>query len=146
MIGCDLIEVARIERLTKTSHFLDKCFHQEERAYFSLFRSPYEIIAGHFAAKEALAKALGCGFGKDLDFYDFAIAHDTRGRPYICWKKELALLEQKLEQKSPERQSSPSSLLEQQLRAPLVWKGELLYCAISISHTKECAMAVATIL
>lgn len=86
MLGCDIVQVSRIQRLMGFDGFLAKCFCQEEQSYFKQYKDPSPIIAGHFAAKEAVAKALGCGFGKHLDFLDFAITHDSLGKPYIRWQ------------------------------------------------------------
>lgn len=40
-------------------------------------------LSGRFAAKEAVSKALGTGFGKDLSFLDIEISHDERGKPVV---------------------------------------------------------------
>lgn len=127
MLGCDIIKVSRIERLANSSQFLNKCFTAQERKYFEKFSKNGPTIAGHFAAKEALAKALGCGFGAQLDFLDFSITHDSKGRPLICWhpRKEA----------SQEEVSSGKT-------SSIVWEGKTFQCSVSISHEKEYAMAV----
>ena len=40
-------------------------------------------MAARFAAKEAVAKALGIGFGKKLSFLDVEIINDKSGKPTI---------------------------------------------------------------
>ena len=40
-----------------------------------------ESVAGFWAAKEAIAKALGCGIGKDLSFHDIILSKNERGAP-----------------------------------------------------------------
>ena len=42
-----------------------------------------ESIAGFWASKEAIAKALGCGIGSKLSFHDIYIKKDKRGAPYF---------------------------------------------------------------
>jgi len=45
-------------------------------------------IAGFWAAKEAISKALGCGIGRELSFHDIIIAKDPRGAPTFSLSKE----------------------------------------------------------
>ena len=40
------------------------------------------FIAGRFAAKEAVVKALGCGIGRLVGFQDIEILPDEAGRPH----------------------------------------------------------------
>jgi holo-[acyl-carrier protein] synthase len=42
-----------------------------------------ESIAGLWAAKEAIAKALGCGIGAELSFHDMIIYKDSKGAPHF---------------------------------------------------------------
>ena len=78
-IGTDIVAIERIER--SLSQFGDK-FKQR-------FLNPQEIelaqktasIAGFWAAKEAISKALGCGIGSELSFHDIIIDKDSRGAP-----------------------------------------------------------------
>ena len=86
MIGIDLVSISRIESLVQKYDiiFLKKILNNDE---ISLVRrdSGYNVhrIAGFFAAKEALSKALGCGIGGDLRFCDICIHKDKRGKPQI---------------------------------------------------------------
>ena len=41
------------------------------------------LLARRFAAKEAGAKALGCGIGAEAGFHDLVIGHDERGAPAL---------------------------------------------------------------
>ena len=59
-VGLDLIEVARIEKAIKTDRFLQRVYSEAERA--AIADKGAQTAAGYFAAKEAVAKALGCGF------------------------------------------------------------------------------------
>ena len=61
MAGVDSVEIDRIRRAMERSSFR-RIFTDEELEYFSHKSRPAESAAGHFAAKEAFAKALGTGF------------------------------------------------------------------------------------
>ncbi len=50
-----------------------------------------QFIAKRFAAKEAYAKAHGCGIGKYLSFQDIEIDNDAKGKPFFT--NQTALLE-----------------------------------------------------
>lgn len=90
-IGTDIIELGRIRvALTEHDKFLSRLFSAEEQAFFSQYKDPIPHIAGHFAAKEALAKALGTGFGKELSWLDLTISHDALGKPQVTYSKSLA--------------------------------------------------------
>ena len=81
-IGLDLCEIARMERAIEKERFLQRIFTPKEaeriRSASGVRRG--EIAAGAFAAKEAVAKALGTGFvgfGPD----SIEILPDAHGRP-----------------------------------------------------------------
>lgn len=81
-IGLDLCDIGRMARAIEREHFLKRVFTQGEaeriRAAGELRRG--EIAAGIFAAKEAVAKALGTGFdGFGPDAVE--ILPDAHGRP-----------------------------------------------------------------
>lgn len=82
-IGIDLIELKRIEstggRLAARI-LTDK----EKKRYDTLYdRRKTEFLAGRFAAKEAYAKACGCGIGAELAFKDICVSNDEKGRPLL---------------------------------------------------------------
>ena len=81
-IGLDLCEISRIQRAIEKEHFLARVFTDAEQARIrgaSDIRRG-EIAAGLFAAKEAVAKALGTGF-VGFGTADIEIAPDALGRP-----------------------------------------------------------------
>jgi holo-[acyl-carrier protein] synthase len=85
-IGLDLVEMDRIERLRKRQpRFPRRILTDKElELYVSLpEKRKTEFLAGRFAAKEALAKALGTGIGKDVSFLDMEIASLPGGKPYF---------------------------------------------------------------
>lgn len=83
-IGCDLIEIDRLKNvIARQKTFLSKHFLQNEINYFAQYRCPYPHIAGYFAAKEAVGKALGCGMREPLSFSSINLSHDQLGKPLI---------------------------------------------------------------
>ena len=59
--GLDLLRIDRIRQSIKNPRFTARVFSDEERAYFAGQKDPAPSMAASFAAKEAFAKALGCG-------------------------------------------------------------------------------------
>lgn len=84
-IGCDIIEVDRIAQVLERHgpSFLAKTFTPTEQAYCLKHNPSARHFAGRFAAKEAIAKALGCGFGEKLAFLDIEIVNDDAGKPLV---------------------------------------------------------------
>lgn len=85
-VGSDLVEIDRISSITKrTSSFVKRILTENEQAYLT-DKSPERVIeylAGRFAAKEAIAKALGTGIGSKLSFQDMEIIPDAMGKPTV---------------------------------------------------------------
>ena len=80
-IGTDIVQISRIEKsLTKFGDKFKMRFLNESELALS---SKVSSIAGYWAAKEAVAKALGCGIGKFLSFHDIIIAKNPQGAPYF---------------------------------------------------------------
>lgn len=87
-IGTDIIEVSRINaNLEKYGDkFLEKVLTEKEREHCKTFKGAVPLaahLAGRFAAKEAVAKALGKGFGDELGFHDIEILNDPSGQPRV---------------------------------------------------------------
>lgn len=79
-IGIDLCEVRRMADALEKGRFLERFFTADEQAYIlSRGKAAAESMAGHFAAKEAGLKALGCGIAVPLT--EIAVSHDERGAP-----------------------------------------------------------------
>lgn len=116
--GVDLIEIARLERVLDRhgDHFLDRVFTPAEVAYAR--RRPGELAA-RFAAKEAVAKALGVGMrmiARDgIGWREAEILGNHRGQPLV-----------RLHGRAAER-AEELGLTE--------W-------SVSLSHTKEHAIAL----
>ena len=80
-IGTDITVVSRIEKsLHKFGEkFLEKILNKEEKN----LSTKAESVAGYWAAKEAVAKALGCGISSELSFHDIIIFKDEKGAPHF---------------------------------------------------------------
>ncbi|MGG5460339.1 holo-ACP synthase [Clostridium sp. B9] len=82
-IGVDIIEIERIGKaIQNTKSFINKIFTENERAYFSSRSMNSEVIAGNFAAKEAISKALGTGI-RGFSFKDIEVLRDSKGKPIV---------------------------------------------------------------
>lgn len=82
-IGTDIIEIDRIESAIKnTSKFLEKLFTEKELEQFNLEKPRVESIAGNFAVKEAVSKALGTGM-REIGFKDIEVFRDSLGKPFV---------------------------------------------------------------
>ena len=84
-LGNDIIEIERVSLSIKKhgNHFLKKLFTEDEISYCLRHKSPETHFSGRFAAKEAIAKALGTGFGKSLSWLDISILPKETGAP-VC--------------------------------------------------------------
>ncbi len=78
-IGTDIIQISRIEKLLKkhNEQFLERFLSKDE----IILAKKTETIAGFWAAKEAISKALGCGIGAELSFHDISLKKTHLGAP-----------------------------------------------------------------
>src|SRR5699024_4849647 len=114
--GVDIVQINRIEKIldTKRDRFYERIFTKKEIKYIEK-RQNVKTIAGLFAAKEAISKALGTGIGK-IGWQDIEITHSERGEPLVHMLSKLK-----------------EELVKQNLNS----------IEISISHEKEYAIAFA---
>jgi len=84
-IGTDIVKIARFEG--KNERFNTRVFTSSEQNYIS--DKGHKSAAGLFAAKEAVAKALGTGFS---GFWPDAIEiiHNEKGRPEVILHQKAA--------------------------------------------------------
>jgi len=83
-VGTDIVNISRIKNSIDKfgEKFLERFLTQNEIKRVKKIES----IAGLWAAKEAISKALGCGIGKELSFMDIEILKDSKGAPYFALK------------------------------------------------------------
>ena len=79
--GVDLIEIARVEAAIQRhgDRFLNRIFTAQEQPDA---QGQTSSLAARFAAKEAAAKALGCGIGP-VGWLEIEITRDPERRPEI---------------------------------------------------------------
>jgi holo-[acyl-carrier protein] synthase len=86
-IGTDIIEVKRIKSaLEKYPGFKTRVYTEHEIAFCEDRKNEtarYISYAQRFAAKEAVAKALGTGMGKIIFFKDIEVQNMPSGQPLI---------------------------------------------------------------
>ena len=79
--GIDLIEVERFrsQKPEIRKRFIARVYTETEQAYCG---ENDQHLAGRFAAKEAVAKALGCGIGA-VSWQEIEILNDEAGMPVL---------------------------------------------------------------
>jgi holo-[acyl-carrier protein] synthase len=82
-IGLDLVKIERIRALAERwqERFLERLYTEAERRYCFDRASPYASLAGRFAAKEAVLKAIGTGWSAGISWQDIQVLNDGSGKP-----------------------------------------------------------------
>jgi holo-[acyl-carrier protein] synthase len=87
-IGLDLCDIRRIEKILARAtgkRFQNRYFTPAENAYIAQ-RKPHAQAAAYarrWAAKEAIAKALGTGFRGGLHMHQMEVLNDKNGKPTV---------------------------------------------------------------
>ena len=97
-IGTDIVQTKRIKRLMDKfpTGFVDRILHKNELEIYKDFKNPTSYVARRFAAKEAVAKALGTGIAKGVSFHDIEISNTPEGQPVLTLYGEALEVAQKL--------------------------------------------------
>jgi holo-[acyl-carrier protein] synthase len=84
-IGIDVIENSRIADAIRRhgERFLQKVFHRAEVDYCRSMKEASPHFAARFAAKEAVAKALGTGFSGPVNWKDIEVRRKANGEPFV---------------------------------------------------------------
>ena len=119
-LGCDLIEVERIQAILAKhgERFLKRIFTEEEQAYCNTLKYSHKHYAARWAAKEAVSKCFTTGIGEHLDWTSISVYHGARKEPLV-------------------RLDAKAAALLQAVGATHVW--------LTLSHTESHAMAVAAL-
>jgi holo-[acyl-carrier protein] synthase len=82
--GTDIVEIGRIKKaVEKSVAFAKKVFTTVELDYCDSKKTGrFSSMAARFAAKEAVAKALGSGFGENVSHNEIEIINDKNGKPH----------------------------------------------------------------
>ena len=85
-VGTDIVNISRVAKSIDKfgDRFIEKFLNKEEIE----IANKIESIAGFWAAKEAVSKALGCGIGKELSFHDIFIEKNSKGAPLFTIKSD----------------------------------------------------------
>ena len=88
-IGVDVVQNKRIRNLINNKNFIKRTFGKNEVELSKKNLNKTNYFAKRFAAKESLAKSLGTGFRKNLNFKDIEILNDKIGKPYYFKSKKI---------------------------------------------------------
>lgn len=81
MIGTDILEVERMQKMLQNPTFLNRVFTKQEQQYAQNCKNVASHLCGFFCAKEAVMKALvDC---KKISFLDIEVCHENSGKPYV---------------------------------------------------------------
>jgi holo-[acyl-carrier protein] synthase len=84
-IGTDIVRVARMSaNLEKYGdRFAQRILTEHEYQDFQQSVRPAHFLARRFAAKEAIAKAMGTGFSRGMSLRHVGVGHDEHGKPVV---------------------------------------------------------------
>lgn len=92
-IGTDIVSIARIQSIWERFGlaFAKRILSTSEQDYLKKARDPVAFLAKRYAAKEAVAKALGTGFRpQGILLTDITVNNDALGKPYLTFSGEAA--------------------------------------------------------
>ena len=86
-IGTDVVRIERIAAAYERfgAHFVERLLLPQERAVFNPDRRAVRFLAMRFAAKEAIVKALGTGFGHGVWIRDTGFLANAWGSPEVLF-------------------------------------------------------------
>lgn len=94
-VGVDLVEVKRVQRALEDPkiglRFRERVYTEAEISYCEdRGRGKYQSYAGRFAAKEAVMKAMGTGWGKRVNWRDIEILPAPGGKPEVTLRAQTS--------------------------------------------------------
>lgn len=86
-IGTDVLQLSRVERVWERfgEQFARRVLLDEEQDFFVRSKQPVRFLAMRFAAKEAIVKALGTGFGNGMWVRDVGTVPNALGQPQVVY-------------------------------------------------------------
>ena len=116
-IGIDAVDVSRIKNaVKKNKNFLERLYSDKEIKLSQRGKFRFEELAGRFAVKEAVFKAIKTGWRRGVTFKDVIVLNESSGAPYVNLTGKA-----------------------QEIATALGVKNII----VSISHTKELAIGIA---
>lgn len=90
-IGIDLVRISRIEAAIERHgrRFAERILSDHELEAYTASRRKANFTAKHFAAKEALLKALGTGLRMGIHWAHMEVRNDTLGKPYLVCRARV---------------------------------------------------------
>lgn len=89
-LGVDIIEISRIkDAVQRTPRILHRLFTENELTDYRERGGRTETLAGKFAAKEAVVKAMGTGL-REFPWTDIEILPDSLGKPRCLFRGKAA--------------------------------------------------------
>lgn len=84
-IGTDIVDIKRMVKVLERQgdKFVQRVLTTGEQQQFARLNNSPAFLAKRFAAKEAVAKALGTGIGHGVSFQDINISNNDRGAPVV---------------------------------------------------------------
>lgn len=84
-IGTDILQISRIDEVLGRlgDRFMRRILTKQEQAEYHASGQPARLLAKRFAAKEAIAKALGTGIGRGVSWQDMQVEHNENGAPLV---------------------------------------------------------------
>jgi holo-[acyl-carrier protein] synthase len=88
-IGVDVLETRRIGRTIERfgARFINHLLLPQEHEQLARTRRPERFIAMRFAAKEAIVKAMGTGFGHGVWIRDVGVFQNSWGKPEVVFSE-----------------------------------------------------------
>ncbi|MFT4614917.1 MAG: holo-[acyl-carrier protein] synthase [Bacteroidia bacterium] len=84
-VGTDILQIQRIDRVVERQglRFVQRILTPSEQQEYLSSKLANRLLAKRFAAKEAVAKALGTGIGRGVSWQDIGIDHNANGAPIV---------------------------------------------------------------
>ena len=84
-VGLDLVEISRIRDvyLRHGERFISRVYTPEERKRIAVLNDPAAYLAGRWAVKEAVLKALGTGLTRGITWKDIHVVREPSGAPKV---------------------------------------------------------------
>lgn len=92
-IGTDIVAYSRIEavHVKHGERFAKRILSRQEWEEYGVYaNNPVRLLMKRFAAKEALAKAVGSGLRYPVALQKISVTHDGVGKPFFEFDEELA--------------------------------------------------------
>ena len=84
-IGTDIVEIQRIASALERQgdKFVQRILTESEIVEYQARGNSVAFLAKRFAAKEAIAKALGTGIGRGISFQQMVVSNNAEGAPQV---------------------------------------------------------------